>query len=109
MGKKNTDQKDLDRLLYVGKMREKALAKVEMYNPNLVSNLSKEMYDIYTIRKAICEDLLSVLELEDIDLKQIKDYLQNEIKRTEVLLNNAMADEEKKFHRITIEELKDFL
>ena len=100
--------KILDMLL-VSKIGQKALDKVSNYNPNLIANLSKEMHDLYLLRKSICEEIFPIITSQNITLREVKEYIQNQINETHKLLAETKGAEEKKLLRLKIEEFEDLL
>ena len=55
---KDMDKNKILDMLSISKIGQKALNKISNYNPNLIANLSKQAYDLYLIRKNICEEIL---------------------------------------------------
>jgi len=100
--------KMLDMLL-VSKIGQKALDKVSNYNPNLIANLSKEGYDLYLLRKTICEEIFPIVTAPEISLNEVKEYIQNKINETQELLAETNGAEEKKMLNLRIEEYNDLL
>jgi len=96
-------------MLAISKIGDRALNKIAMYNPNLISNLSKEAYDLYIIRKQICEYIFSLVTAQGMTLAKIKKNLQEEINKVKVLSKNADSEEERGFLNLKIEELGDYL
>jgi hypothetical protein len=80
-----------------------------MYHPNLIANLSKEMYELYLIRDSICNQLLELLKENDIDIDKVHDFIKEKIKnskkRLKIVKNGVEAEELK----VTVEEWKQFL
>jgi len=103
------NQKDFRNKLLIDAIREKIFKIKEMYNPNLVSNLSKEMYDLYLIRESICEQLLKLSSERGIDIGKIKDFIKSKIKENENKLKNETDESEAKLIELNIKEWKGFL
>jgi len=66
-------------VLDINRLKEKIYKIKIMYHPNLIANLSKEMYDRYKIRMSLCEELLTLLEQSNIDKEQIKQHFEKKI------------------------------
>ena len=96
-------------ILSVSKIGQKALEKVSKYNPNLIANLSKQAYDLYIIRKNICEEIFPIVTTPEISLSKVKEYIQNKINEAQNLLKKTKLLEEKELLNLRIEELKDLL
>jgi len=96
-------------MLAISKIGDRALNKIARYNPNLIANLSKEAYDLYIIRKQICEYIFSLVTTQGMTLDNIKKNLQEEINKVKVLSKNANSEEERVFLNLKIEELGDYL
>ena len=100
--------KILDMLL-VSKIGQKALEKVSKYNPNLIANLSKQAYDLYLIRKNICEEIFPIVTTPEITLNEVRKYIQNKINEIQNLLDKTKSAEDKELLNLRIEELGDLL
>ena len=96
-------------MLSVSKIGQYALDKVSKYNPNLIANLSKQAYDLYIIRKNICEEIFPIVTTPEISLSKVKEYIQNKINEAQNLLKKTKLLEEKELLNLRIEELKDLL
>jgi Glu-tRNA(Gln) amidotransferase subunit E-like FAD-binding protein len=96
-------------MLLVSKIGQKALNKVSTYNPNLIANLSKQAYDLYMIRKNICEEIFPVVTTPKITLSKVKEYIQNMINESNILLEKAESVEDKELLSLRVEELKDLI
>ena len=97
------------KMLAVSKIGDRALHKIAMYNPNLIANLSKVSYDLYIIRKQICEYIFSLVTDQSMTLDNLKNILHEEIKKVKDLRKQADSKEERKFLELKIEELEDYL
>lgn len=93
----------------VSRIGDRALNKIAMFNPNLIANLSKEGYDLYIIRKQICEFIFPLVTTQDMTLKRLKKTLQEEIKKVKNLRKNIDNEEERVFLELKIKELEDYL
>ncbi|MFX1572761.1 MAG: hypothetical protein ACFFB0_08430 [Promethearchaeota archaeon] len=100
---------DLRELISLSKIGEKIFKIKDMYNLNLISNLSKEAHDLYLIRMSICNQLLEQLDKKGITVEKIKDFIGNKLKQNRERLNNAKNANETKFIQISIKEWEDFL
>lgn len=100
--------KIIDQLL-VSKIGQKALDKISNYNPNLIANLSKQAYDLYLIRKNICEEIFPIVTTPEITLSNVKEYIQAKINEAQILLDKTKLVEDKELLNLRIEELKDLL
>ncbi|MFW9865460.1 MAG: hypothetical protein ACFFEN_05110 [Candidatus Thorarchaeota archaeon] len=90
-------------------IKEKIFKIKGMYNPNLISNLSKEMYDLYLIRESICEQLLKLSSEKEIDIVKIKDFIKMKIKENKEKLKIETKEYEVKLLQLTIREWEEFL
>jgi hypothetical protein len=103
------NEKEIKTQLTIDAIREKVFKIKEMYNPNLISNLSKEMYDLYLIRESICEQLLKLTSEKDIDIGKIKDFIKSKIKENENKLKDETDEVETKLIELNIKEWEEFL
>ncbi|MHA1669949.1 MAG: hypothetical protein ACTSV5_05150 [Promethearchaeota archaeon] len=103
------DKENLMEMLAVSKIGNRALNKIAMYNPALIANLSKEAFDLYTIRKEISEYVFSLVTTRDMALDNFKRNLHEEIKKVNNLRKNTDSEEEREFLKIKITELEDYL
>ncbi|MFX1312442.1 MAG: hypothetical protein ACFFHD_07495 [Promethearchaeota archaeon] len=103
------DSDDFRELIFLTKIRDKAYKTKQMYNPNLISNLSKEAYDLYLIRMSICDQLLEELDKEGITVEQIKDFVKNKVNKIRERLNKAKNEIETKFIQLSIKEWENIL
>jgi len=103
------NQEDLKNDLSINAIREKIFKIKEMYNPNLVSNLSKEMYDLYLIRESICKQLLKLTSEKDMDIGKIKDFIKIKIKENKEKLKDETDESEAKLIKLNIKEWEEFL
>jgi hypothetical protein len=106
---KDTEKNKILNMLSVSKIGQKALDKVSNYNPNLIANLSKQAYDLYTIRKSICEEIFPIVTTPEITLSKVKEYIQNKINEAQNLLEKTKLVDERELLNLRIEELKDLL
>ena len=90
-------------------IRNKIFEIKSMYNPNLIANLSKEMYDRYEVRDSMCNDLLNLIEQIEMNNEKVKNFVEKRIKILEEKQKNAQNIEEANYLKIAIEEWKDFL
>lgn len=102
------DSEDFGNRISVNKLEEKIFKIKEMYHPNLIKNLSKEAYDLYLIRKSVCNELLKVTSEKDIKYSKIVDYIKNEIEKNKERLKNASDPIELTLIQLTIEEWEGF-
>ena len=100
---------DFNKLLSLEGIREKIFKIENMYHPNLVANLSKEMYDLYLIRNSICNQLLELLNQKDIEIDKVHDFIKEKIKNSKKRLKVAKNGIEAEAIKATIEEWKLFL
>ena len=96
-------------MLLVSKIGQKALNKVSNYNPNLIANLSKQAYDLYLIRKSICEEIFPIVTTPEITLTEVKEYIQNKINEAQNLVEKTESVEDRELLNLRIEELKDLI
>ena len=100
---------DFKKLLSLEGIREKIFKIEKMYHPNLIANLSKEMYDLYLIRDSICNQLLELLKEKDIDIDKVRDFIKEKIKNSKKRLKVAKNGTETEAIKANIEEWKQFL
>jgi len=100
---------DIKKLLSLEGIREKIFKIKDMYNPNLIANLSKEMYELYLIRDSICNQLLELLKEKDIDIDKVQDFIKEKIKNSKKRLKEVNNGIEAEALKATIEEWKQFL
>ena len=96
-------------MLLVSKIGQKALDKISNYNPNLISNLSKEGHDLYLLRKSICEEIFPIVTTPKITIKEVKEHIQDKINETKKLLAETNTVEDKKLLKLKIDEYDDLL
>ncbi len=100
---------DIKKLLSLERVREKIFKIENMYHPNLVANLSKEMYDLYLIRNSICNQLLVLLNQKDIEIDKVLDFIKKKIRNSEKRLKVTKNGTEAEEIKAAIEEWKQFL
>ena len=100
---------DVKKLLSLEGIREKIFKIEDMYHPNLIANLSKEMYDLYLLRDSICKQLLELLKEKDIDIDRVHDFIKEKIQNSKKRLKVAKNGTEAEAIKATIEEWKQFL
>ena len=71
---------------FITDLKVKIERKLEFYNPNLVSHLSKQLYDEYLIKSKIYNEILEVLETNDITREKIEGILSKKINLTNELI-----------------------
>lgn len=103
------DSEDFGNRISISKLEEKIFKIKEMYHPNLIKNLSKEAYDLYLIRKSVCNELLKVTSEKDIKYSKIVGYIKNEIEKNKELFKNTSEQIELALIQLTIEEWEGFL
>ena len=106
---KDPEKKRILDMLLVSKIGQKALNKVSNYNPNLIANLSKQAYDLYLIRKSICEEIFPIVITPEITLTEVKEYIQNKINEAQNLVEKTESVEDRELLNLRIEELKDLI
>ena len=100
---------DLGNFLLVSKVREKIFKIKEMYNPNLIKNLSKDAHDIYLIRQSICNQLLKLTNEKDIKYNKIEDFMKQKIRENKEHFKETSDQVELKLIQLTIEEWENFI
>ena len=100
---------DVKKLLSLEGIREKIFKIEDMYHPNLIANLSKEMYDLYLLIDSICKQLLELLKEKDIDIDKVHDFIKEKIQNSKKRLKVAKNGTEAEAIKATIEEWKQFL
>ena len=100
---------DVKKMLSLEGIREKIFKIEDMYHPNLIANLSKEMYDLYLIRDSICKQLLELLKEKDIDIERVHDFIKEKIQNSKKRLKVAKNGTEAEAIKATTEEWKQFL
>ncbi|MHA1105288.1 MAG: hypothetical protein ACTSPN_06150 [Promethearchaeota archaeon] len=103
------NKENLGEILAVSKIGDRALNKIAKYNPNLISNLSKEAYDLYIVRKQICEYIFSLVTTQGMTLDNLKKILFEKITKVKDMRKHADSEEEREFLELKIEELEDYL
>ena len=103
------DSEDFGNRISINKLEEKIFKIKEMYHPNLIKNLSKEAYDLYLIRKSVCNELLKVTSEKDIKYSKIVEYIKNEIEKNKERFKNTSDQIELTLIQLTIEEWEGFL
>ena len=103
------DSEDFGNRIFINKLEEKIFKIKEMYHPNLIKNLSKEAYDLYLIRKSVCNELLKVTSEKDIKYSKIVEYIKNEIEKNKERFKNTSDQIELTLIQLTIEEWEGFL
>ena len=83
--------------------------KLEVYNPNLVTHLSKQLYDEYLIKIKIYNEVLEVLETNDITREKIEGFLHKKINLTNELIKNTKNEEDLKKYNLIIEEYENLI
>lgn len=90
-------------------LKEKIFKIKGMYNPNLISNLSKEMWDLYLIRESICEQLLELSSKNGISIGKIKDFIKSKIKENKKKLKDEIDEFKIQLIEQSIKEWEEFL
>ena len=103
------DSEDFGNRISINKLEEKIFKIKEKYHPNLIKNLSKEAYDLYLIRKSVCNELLKVTSEKDIKYSKIVEYIKNEIEKNKERFKNTSEQIELTLIQLTIEEWEGFL
>ncbi len=103
------DPEDLGNRIYINKIEEKIFKIKEMYHLNLIKNLSKEAYDLYLIKKSVCNELLELTSEKDIKYSKIVEYIKNKIEKNKERLKNASEQVELTLIQLTIEVWEEFL
>ena len=102
-------EKDFTNLMSISAIQEKIFKIKERYNPNLIANLSKEMNDLYLIRKSICDQLLELSSKKDADIGKIKKFIKNKIEENKEKLKKETDESKTKLIKLNIEEWEEFL
>jgi len=89
---------------FITDLKVKIERKLEFYNPNLVSHLSKQLYDEYLIKSKIYNEILEVLETNDITREKIEGFLIKKINLTNELIKDSKNEEDIKKYNLIIEE-----
>ncbi|MFX1296127.1 MAG: hypothetical protein ACFFD2_14920 [Promethearchaeota archaeon] len=100
---------DINKMLSLQAIGEKIFKIKNMYHPFLIANLSKEVYDLYLIRDSICNQLLEFLKEKDIDISNVNNFINNNIKKIKKKLSEAENEIETETIKLTIEEWQHFL
>ncbi len=100
---------DFKEILSISAIKEKIFRITELYHPNLITNLSKQAYDLYLIRKSICDQLLKLTNEKGINLEKVKSFIKNRIKDSKKQLNKTENRLEINSIKATIEEWENFL
>ncbi len=94
---------------FITDLKVKIERKLEFYNPNLVSHLSKQLYDEYLIKSKIYNEILEVLEINDIPREKIEGFLSKKINLTNELIKNTKKEEDIKEYNLIIEEYENLI
>ncbi|QEE15088.1 hypothetical protein DSAG12_00911 [Promethearchaeum syntrophicum] len=94
---------------YITDLKIKNESQLEDYNPNLISHLSKQMYDEYLLKSKIYYEILEVLEIDNINQENIKEFLNKKINLTMELIKNTKNEEDIKKFNLIIEEYKNLI
>lgn len=89
---------------FITNLKMKIERKLEVYNPNLVTHLSKQLYDEYLIKLKIYNELLEFLETIDLTQEKIEEFLLNKIKLTNELIKNTKIEAEIKRSSLILKE-----
>ena len=92
---------------YITDLKLKIKKKLEDYTPNLISHLSKQMFDEYLIKSEIYNEFLEVLEINNINQEKIEEFLNKKIKLTMELIKNTINKEDIKKNKLIIEEYEN--
>ncbi|MFX1258759.1 MAG: hypothetical protein ACFFAN_12940 [Promethearchaeota archaeon] len=85
----------------------KLLKDLDKYHPNLIANLSKEAYEVHSIKKSIYNDLFKLINGKEITLKKIRKYIENKIIKCKKTLKEAKSDYDINHLKLSIEILED--
>ena len=94
---------------FISDLKMKIERKLEVYNPNLVTHLSKELYDEYLIKLRIYNEFLEFLETIDLTQEKIEAFLKEKIKYINDLIENTKNEEEIKNNNIMVEEYQNLI
>ena len=94
---------------FVTNLKMKIERKLEVYNPNLVTHLSKQVYDEYLIKLKIYNELLEFLETIDLTQEKIEEFLQKEINLTSELIKKAKIESEIERSSIILKEYENLI
>ncbi|MFX1269435.1 MAG: hypothetical protein ACFFAK_15860 [Promethearchaeota archaeon] len=100
---------DINKMLSLQAIEEKVFKIKNMYHPSLITNLSKEAYDLYLIRDSICNQLLELLKEKDIYIGKVNDFIKSKIRESKKRLKEAENEIEVEIIKLTIDEWKQFL
>ena len=104
---KNSD--DLKEKISLSKFGHRIFEIKGMYHPNLIVNLSKEAYDLYSVRMSICNQLLEQINKKGITLKKIEDFIRDKVKNIRKGLKYAKNTMESELIKLAIKEWEEFL
>jgi hypothetical protein len=102
-------RKDINDLLNLQRIEEKIFKFKQMYHPNLIANLSKEAYDLYSIRESIGNQLLEEIEKKENNFQKVKELISRKISEIERKLKKTTDLIENNLLRLRLEEWKAFL
>ncbi|MHA1473595.1 MAG: hypothetical protein ACTSPA_10470 [Promethearchaeota archaeon] len=94
---------------FITNLKVKIEKKLEVYNPNLLTHLSKQLYDEYLIKSKIYNEVLEVLETNDITREKIEGFLHKKINLTNELNKNSKYEEDIKKNILIIEEYENLI
>ncbi len=100
---------DFKEILSISKIEEKIFKIKELYHTNLIKNLSKEAYDLYLIRKSVCDQLLELLNDKDVNLEKLRSLILAKIEESKKQQSKAKNQPEINTIKMFIEEWEKFL
>ncbi len=100
---------DIRDSFFISDLKMKIERKLEVYNPNLVSHLSKQLYDECLIKLKIYNEVLEVLESDGITQGKIETFFCTKLNLTNNLIENARNEEEIKRYSLIIEEYQNLI
>lgn len=103
------DSDDLRNLLNIKGIEEKIFKYKTMYHPNLVTNLSKEMYDLYLTRSSISDKLIKIISKNRTNYEEVHNYIKNQIDILKNKLYNSKNEQETMDLKLAIDVWNEFL
>jgi hypothetical protein len=102
-------QKKFDDFFNLLQIEEKIFKFKSMYHPDLISNLSKEGYDLYSVRTSIADQLLEEIKNSKRNLKTVKNFIIKKVKEIEHKRQETKDEMQLKFIDLSLEEWRKFL
>ena len=94
---------------FISDLKMKIERKLEFYNPNLVTHLTKQLYDEYLIKSKIYIEVLEVLETNSITKEKFEEFIYKKINLSNELIKNRKNEEDIKKYNLIIGEYENLI